>query len=193
MLFDELILSYSLLFGQSDNGMKVLATLLDTPVKGPIESMTKEDQMQLCFNTSDNTVDVRVIGWTNDLLREFGALTVPPSLDDFRLFGGRLERIQREMHNWRPRRLRDLLRPGYGDRFMWYTQMFALGIAGIGIFVLFLSIIQTAFAIKSYYDSLNIAQQNLEVAIMGLNVSLQALNVSLQALGLQRLQMNLTL
>jgi hypothetical protein len=163
MLFNELILSYSLLFGQSDNGMKVLATLLDTPVKGPNVSMTIEDQMQLCFDTSDNIVDVRVIGWTNNLLRQFGASTIPPSLDDFGLFGGRLERIQREMHNWRPRCLRDLFRPGYGDRFIWYTQMFGLGIAGIGIFVLFLSIIQTAFAIKSYYDGLNIAQQNLDV------------------------------
>jgi hypothetical protein len=179
-LFDELILSYSLLFGQTENGLKVLRSLISAPARiGPETKATEEETMMSCTETRTTEIaEVRVIAWETQFLRQFGASTIPPSLDDFLLFGGRLERLQLEMRDWRPRRFRDLFRPGYGDRFTWYTQMFALGVALLGTSGLFLASIGTAFTIRMYYDSLQLAQQSLGVA--------------LEALALQQQQMNLT-
>ena len=50
--------------------------------------------------------------------------------------------------------------------------MFAVVIAIVGLLGLFLSVIQTAYAIMSYRDSLEVARQSLEVSIQALNVSL---------------------
>jgi quinol-cytochrome oxidoreductase complex cytochrome b subunit len=118
-------------------------------------------------------------------LRKFGAATNPPSLDDFVLFGGRLETLQRQMRDWRPRRIRDLFTPGYGDRFTWYTQMFFLAIGVIGLFGLILSVVQTVYAIFAYKDSVELALKSLEIAV-------RSLNVSLESLALQKLQLNIT-
>jgi hypothetical protein len=97
------------------------------------------------------------------------------SLEDFKLFRGRLEALHQEMQSWKPRRLGHLVKPGYTDRFSYYTQMFAVLIAIVGLLGLFLSVIQTAYAIISYRDSLEVARQSLEVSIQALNVSLESL------------------
>jgi len=107
-------------------------------------------------------------------------------VDDFILLGGRLEALQRQMRDWRPRRIRQVFNPGYGDRFTWYTQMFALLIAVLGALGLFFSIVQTAYTIRSYNDTMRVALQSLEVALASLNVSIEQLT-------LQKLQMNLTI
>lgn len=52
------------------------------------------------------------------------------------------------MQAWRPQTLRHLLKPGYKDRFFYYTQMFALFIAVIGLVTVVLAIIQTAYTVK---------------------------------------------
>jgi hypothetical protein len=77
----------------------------------------------------------------------------------FTFFGGRLETIHNEMQTWRPQSLRHLLKPGYKDRFSYYTQMFALFIAVIGLVSVVLSIIQTAYTIKG----VNIALASFEL------------------------------
>jgi hypothetical protein len=106
-------------------------------------------------------------------------------MTDFRIFGGRLQELKRHMDLQQSRKLRDLFKPGYGDRFTWYTQMFALVIAVIGIIGLCLAIVQTVYTIRSYYESTELALQSLEIA-------LKSLNVSLKALELQNRQMNIT-
>jgi hypothetical protein len=102
------------------------------------------------------------------------------TLNDFEIFGRRLEKLHGQVQKWKPRRLRQLLKPESSgvDRFTWCTQMFAITIAIIGLLGLLLSVVQTAYAIKAYDD--------------GLAVALASLNVSLKQLALQRLQMNLT-
>ena len=77
------------------------------------------------------------------------------------------------MKAWRALTFKHLFKPGYNDRFTYYTQMFALTIAIIGLLGLILSVVQTAYTIK------------------GINVALQSLEVSLEALQLQKQQMNM--
>jgi hypothetical protein len=80
-------------------------------------------------------------------------------LDSFKYFGRRLRTIHEEMQAWRPQSLRHLFKPAYKDRFSYYTQMFALFIAGIGLLGVILSMIQTAYAIVA----VRIALEALEI------------------------------
>jgi hypothetical protein len=180
-LFDELTLSYSLLFGQSDSGLKILNSVLKIPVRRAPPNVSPDSiDRQLSA-----VKELRVISWKDSSLRYFGARSNPPSVDDFILLGGRLEALQRQMRDWRPRRIRQVFNPGYGDRFTWYIQMFALLIAVLGTLGLFFSIVQTAYTIRSYNDTMRVALESLEVALASLNVSIEQLT-------LQKLQMNLT-
>jgi hypothetical protein len=87
------------------------------------------------------------------------------SRNDFRYFGGRLRTIHEEMQAWRPQSFRHLFKPAYKDRFSYYTQMFALFIAVIGLVGIVLSIIQTAYATKG----VQIALEALELQKLSLN------------------------
>jgi len=91
------------------------------------------------------------------------------------------------MRRWRPRRKQDLFKPGYGDRFNYYTQLFALFIAIVGTLGVILSIVQTAYAVlvandNSVETEIVGLSQNLDVQLTALlNVS-QEILVALQAL-----------
>jgi hypothetical protein len=152
-------------------------------IHGPFEL---NDTCSEVLDDMDGPNTVYIFDWEDRSLRHYGASSTPPTFDDFILFRGRLQKLQCEMHDWRPKRIRDLFRPGYGDRFMWYTQIFALLIATMGTLGLFLSILQTVYSIKSYYENIAVSVQSLEVALM-------SLNVSLTSLALQKLQMNVTI
>jgi hypothetical protein len=176
-------MSYSLLFGQSEDGRKVLRNLVEIPIqRGPPFKAVNNGP----GHDNDKPPVLRIYDWNHSTLRQdFEASKSPPSIEDFVLFGGRLEALHRQMRDWRPRRVKNLRRPGYGDRFTYYTQCFALGIAVIGLIGLVSSILQTAYAIKAYNDSLAVALQSLEISV-------KSLNVSLEALALQKRSMNIT-
>ena len=88
------------------------------------------------------------------------------------------------MQNWRPRRKRDLFKPGYADRFTYYTQLFALFIAVVGTIGVIFSIIQTAYAVlvandNSVQTEIAALSQNLDIQRAALS---QKLDVQLTAL-----------
>jgi hypothetical protein len=91
------------------------------------------------------------------------------------------------MRKWRPRRIQDLFKPGYGDRFTYYTQLFALFVAIIGTLGVILSIVQTAYAVlvandDSIQTEIAAMSEKLDVQLAALlNVS-QEILVALQAL-----------
>jgi len=70
-----------------------------------------------------------------------------PMLSDFRYYRGHLAVIQKDMKDWGPENFRDLLQPGYKDRFVWFATVFGLIIAAVGIIGVITSIISTAVAI----------------------------------------------
>jgi hypothetical protein len=192
-LLDEIVLSYSLLFSQSNKGRRTLKQIAKKPVNEVthLERFTRDGRVSDRFlgtirsyylgHTADRIV---VFNWKslNQSLKYFRYPNSAPSLEDFSIFRERLLELKRKMDNYKTRSVGDLLKPGYGDRFTWYKQMFFLTIGMIG---LFFSIVQTACAIKSYNESVKLTLQGLDVAV-------KSLNVSLQALELQKLQMNIT-
>jgi hypothetical protein len=195
-LADEITRSYSLLFGQTDKGRKVLRRITKRPVcmAEPFKRLCENHPYNITFSENlrpyyvDNRANcIQVFSWkANDpSLKNFGSSRTPPSMTDFHIFGGRLQELKRQMDLEQSRRMRDLFKPGYGDRFTWYTQMFALALAIIGIVGLFLAVVQTAYAVQSY-------RRSTELALQGLEIALKSLNVSLEALELQKRQMNIT-
>lgn len=66
-----------------------------------------------------------------------------PRLEDFYLLRPRLHELQRDMNEWRPQTIRDLLRRGYKDPLTWYGFCIAGFVGFIGIGSLAISIAQT--------------------------------------------------
>jgi len=115
--------------------------------------------------------------------------------DEFPILESRLLEIQDRMQNWKPRKVGDLLRAPYGDRFTYYTQLFALLIALIGITGIVLSIIQTVYAILVANDnSVEDVLQEMAVSLQRIESALGALlNVSEQmVLAIQGIRTNAT-
>jgi hypothetical protein len=91
--------------------------------------------------------------------------------NSFSYFGGRLSNLHDEMEAWRPQTIRQLFKPGYTDRFTYYTQRFALFVAGMslvialfGVFGIGLVAVQTVYAVKTYsiaLESLELQKQQL--------------------------------
>ena len=99
------------------------------------------------------------------------------------------------MRNWQPRKARDIFKPGYGDRFNYYTQLFALFIAVIGAIGVILAIIQTAYAIVVAKDnSVELAVQNVSSALARVeDTLLSLLNVTEElVLAIHSLRLNST-
>ena len=91
----------------------------------------------------------------------------------FPILGPRLANLKETMRSWRPRRKRDLFKPGYADRFTYYTQLFALFIAIIGALGVILSIVQTAYAVILAQDN------SVQVAVDGVESQIAALSQKL--------------
>jgi hypothetical protein len=193
-------MTYSLLFGQTVRGKKIGREMIASanPEYQRIPPMPENFRERKVLTRTGYSVykatpdsDFMFFDWGSET-RMPRATACPPVPGDFRFFGRRLELLHKQMLADQPRGYLDVLRPGYTDRFTWYTQMFALFIAFLGILNLVLSICQTVYTGVAYRDSIRLAEQANNLSFQQLNVSILALNVSLQQLLLQKVQMNLT-
>ena len=193
-------MTYSLLFGQTELGQKIGRELIASTNPEyqripPMPATSRERKLltRSGYLVSKSTPDSEITfsKW-HTKTRMPRASACPPIPSDFRFFKERLAFLNKEMRDDQPRGYFEVFRPGYTDRFTWYTQMFALIIAFLGILNVILSVVQTAYAGVAYRDSKRLAVQANDLAIQQLNVSILALNVSLQQLLLQKVQMNIT-
>jgi len=161
-LVDEVFRGLHLLFGRSERGRKVY------------DGLIKEHR------TEKGVVTFRNVPWLQWPRSEEAKWDAIP----YFYLGDRVANIHEEMQSWRPRKLRDVFIPGYSDRFTYYTQMFALVIAVLGLIGIALMVVQTGFTIGGSYVTTEVAMQTLEV--------LQSLNASLGQLSLKIEQLNLT-
>jgi len=87
------------------------------------------------------------------------------------------------MRAWRPRRKRDLFKLGYDHRFVYYTQLFAIFIALVGVSGVVLSTVQTAYAVIGAQDnSVEMAVDRVEAQVAALFNVTQHLVLVLQEL-----------
>jgi hypothetical protein len=90
-----------------------------------------------------------------------------PMYTHFDHYCGHWAVLQKQMDGWKPQKIRELLQPGYRDRFSWYTTWVSIIFAFLGVFVIVISIMQTYWGY-------------------------QGTQAAVQSLLLQRIQMNLT-
>jgi hypothetical protein len=86
-----------------------------------------------------------IINWKHRAFRNEG-----PTLTHFRYYRPRLLLLRKQMSEWKPRKKRDLLIPGYNDRFIFYSTMFGLGVALLGVAGVISSIISTVLTWLTY-------------------------------------------
>jgi hypothetical protein len=102
---------------------------------------------------------------------------------NFGILGPRLANIKNRMEDWSPKSVRDLAKPGYGDRLTYYTQLFALFIAAVGVVGVILSIVQTAYAaIANDDDSVQLALEKIDGTLLMLLNATEEMVVALRAL-----------
>ena len=72
-----------------------------------------------------------------------------PMLRTFRQYRGHFALIHQQMTNWKPENRKDLLQPGYRDRFLWYSTIFGAVIALLGVISIITSIVSAVTGVVS--------------------------------------------
>lgn len=176
----EVSLSYSLLFGQSTAGLKVAQKLFRVAVEFWDDFTRLRVGSEILVDRSARPKTIFITQWQHNCSFLFASdlrkrnHTAQAFPDAFSILEPRLANIKDSMRRWRPRRKRDLFKPGYIDRFTYYTQLFALFVAIVGTLGVILSIVQTAYAVLVANDD----SIQTEIAAMS-----EKLDVQLGALG----------
>ena len=149
-ILTEITYSYSVLFSRDDNSKAIARALFAdpeyrlTPLFCHFHDMT----------TVGRPGNVIILDWESSF--KAGR---DPTLGMFEQYKGHFALLQQQMENWKPEKRGDLLRPGYKDRFLWYTTIFGLVIASLGIISIITSIISAATGIVQMNASLAALKQ----------------------------------
>jgi hypothetical protein len=153
LVYDEIVLSYSLLFTR-DEGSKRIAEKLFA-AKGRKVWFIDGKEIKPFRST------IGITEWNRYYLGQ------TPTLQHFEHFRGHFALIQKQMTEWKPQSFRDLFQPGYKDRFMWYATIFATLIAAIGIIGIVAAIIQATLAFEAY----NAAMESIQLQKIQMNLT----------------------
>src|SRR5271155_3552769 len=108
-VYEEIVLSYSLLFSRDEKSRNI-ARKLFSACNAKVTFIGTE------FPRLDRKV-VIITDWT---IYHFGQT---PMLSHFEHYRGHFAFLQKQMQEWKPHTIKDLLQPGYKDRFTWYASM----------------------------------------------------------------------
>lgn len=72
------------------------------------------------------------------------------SLGRFKHFLPHLVYLQKELKNWNPRKVKEMLTPSYSQRFAWYTAWYGLFFSTLGSLVILIGILQTVIQYKEF-------------------------------------------
>ena len=139
-VYDELLLSYSLLFSRDLESQRIAQNLFSPRTVD-----------FLGINDRPRPGTVVVTKWE----MYFGGQT--PMVTHFSCFGGHLALLRHQMTEWKPEHNRDLFQPGYKDRFMWYATLLGGLIAILGIIGIITSVISATTSIVA----INLARRSL--------------------------------
>jgi hypothetical protein len=169
-MYDEILHTYALLFTRDEESKKIAqnlfrkhdAKLFIASIEGP------EDEK--VFNMVIRTVggERRVPKGRCVVIPEWSMFFrgQVPMYAHFDNYGGHFAVLQKQMAEWKPQKIGELLQPGYRDRFSWYTTWVSIVFAFLGVLVIATSIMQTYWGY-------------------------QGTQAAIKSLALQKLQMNL--
>jgi len=66
-----------------------------------------------------------------------------PMYANFEFYRGHFGVLQKQMAEWKPQKISELLQPGYKDRFSWYATWVSIIFAFLGVIAIVTSILQT--------------------------------------------------
>jgi len=66
----------------------------------------------------------------------------------FDRYCGHFAVLQKQMAEWKPQKIGELLQPGYKDRFSWYATWVSIIFAFLGVIAIVTSILQTYWSYK---------------------------------------------
>ena len=122
--------------------------------------MTEEEDEEE-FPPGDKREKGRVFVWYDERIEKKRI----PLLADFSRYRGNLATLLHELEEWKPYTFLQLFKRGYKDRFTWYTAIFGIIIALLGITSIVTSIIST-----------NLAYRSLHATFKGLALQMAACN-----------------
>lgn len=144
-VYEELILSYSLLFSRDPTSQQIAKQLFSSR------------NLNVAFvdeSTQDVPHDAVIITkWESHFERQ------SPMLSHFERYRGHFAFLKKEMDEWKPQTIKELLQPGYKDRLTWYATMFGILIAVIG----FVGMVTGVISAVTSWIAMNAALQALEL------------------------------
>jgi hypothetical protein len=123
-VYDELVLSYSLIFSR-DHESRKLARRLFAPTKVTFVGPYDRPPVGTIVITKWNMY--------------FGGQS--PGLAHFPHYSGHFALLHKQMLEWNPHKWKDLFEPGYRNRFMYWATLLGVLIASVGIAGVIMSII----------------------------------------------------
>lgn len=136
---EEIQLSYSLLFTRNQQAKDAAKKLFQGKadiifVKNEKLEAANRGASNQCLDGANTPNSIRIVEWDEGRA---------PTLAHFIYLRVRLATLREQMLEWKPEGFKDILTPGYADRFTFYTTLFGLFVGLLGGMGIALSFIQT--------------------------------------------------
>jgi|SRR5579859_2605232 len=145
-LYEEIVLSYSILFSRNPQSRAIARKLFAS------------HGLNVAFVSEESpALKPRTVVITNWEIYFFGQT---PMLSHFQYYRGHFAFLQQQMKEWTPQTARDLLQPGYTGRLTWFATMFGIFIGVVGVLSLVTGIISAVVG----YIAMNAALESLRLS-----------------------------
>jgi len=163
-IYDEFLRTYALLFTRDPASLKIAENLYKQ--YGATLYIATKEEGPIVIKTVAGTravPDGRCVVIPSWSLFFQGQV---PMYTHFDFYCGHLAVLQKQMADWKPQKITELLQPGYRDRFSWYTTWVSIFFAFWGVLVIATSILQTYWG----YQGTQAAIQSLALQKLQLNI-----------------------
>lgn len=161
---DPLSLATALAVGALDTsyGKQIIAAALAALAVSPnAQTKIRDDKFPL-----NQKMATRILLSPSPSLFKFGSNL--PIAGEFPIYGRHLLHLSKQMQEWKPRSLGDLLIAAYRDRLAWFTAVFGLVFGFLGLFALFMGILQTAVGIvtlQATWETIKLQKQQMNITV----------------------------
>jgi hypothetical protein len=147
-VYEELVLSYSVIFSRDARSKQIAKKLF---------ASRKLEVVFVDQNTREVPPGTVIITkWESYFEGQ------SPMLSHFERYRGHFAFLKKEMDEWKPQTIKELLQPGYKDRLTWYATMFGILIAILG----FIGTVTGIISAVTGWIAMNAALKALEIQML---------------------------